>query len=71
MIDKFIAEYAINIEDAEASMKLSSKEIARRLVDINVSRDEIVKITTSITPMKAVEVIQEMNVVEMMMALQK
>ena len=71
MIDKFIAENAINIEDAEASMKLSSKEIARRLVDINVSRDEIVKITTSITPMKAVEVIQEMNVVEMMMALQK
>ena len=71
MIDKFIAEYAINIEDAEASMKLSSKEIARRLVDINLSRDEIVKITTSITPMKAVEVIQEMNVVEMMMALQK
>lgn len=71
MIDKFIADYAINLENAEKSMNLSSKEIARRLVDINVSRDEIVKITTSITPMKSVEVIQEMNVVEMMMALQK
>ncbi|AIY84014.1 propanediol dehydratase [Clostridium baratii] len=71
MIDRFIADYAINLDYAEEAMKLDSVEIARKLVDINVGRDEIVKITTAITPAKAVEVMEHMNVVEMMMALQK
>ncbi|HBJ1648135.1 UNVERIFIED_ORG: propanediol dehydratase [Clostridium botulinum] len=71
MIDRFIADYAINLENAEKAMSLDSVEIARKLVDINVSRDEIVDITTSITPAKVVEVMSHMNVVEMMMALQK
>ncbi|HBJ1652345.1 TPA: propanediol/glycerol family dehydratase large subunit [Clostridium botulinum] len=71
MIDRFIADYAINLKNAEKAMSLDSVEIARKLVDINVSRDEIVDITTSITPAKVVEVVSHMNVVEMMMALQK
>ena len=71
MIDRFIADYAINLENAEKAMSLDSVEIARKLVDINVSRDEIVGITTAITPAKVVEVMSHMNVVEMMMALQK
>lgn len=71
MIDKFIADYAINLDYAEEAMKLDSVEIAKKLVDINVGRDEIVKITTAITPAKSVEVMSHMNVVEMMMALQK
>ncbi|GAA0076050.1 propanediol/glycerol family dehydratase large subunit [Clostridium sp. CTA-5] len=71
MIDRFIADYAINLENAENAMSLDSVEIAKKLVDINVSRDEIVNITTAITPAKVVEVVSHMNVVEMMMALQK
>ncbi|MBU3131169.1 propanediol/glycerol family dehydratase large subunit [Clostridium gasigenes] len=71
MIDTFIANYAINLENAEEAMKLESVEIAKRLVDINVSRDEIVAITTAITPAKIVEVVSHMNVVEMMMSMQK
>ncbi|WP_027625710.1 propanediol/glycerol family dehydratase large subunit [Clostridium lundense] len=70
-IDRFIADYAINIENAEKSMSLDSLKISQMLVDINVTRDEIVNITTSITPAKIVEVVSHMNVVEMMMALQK
>ncbi|NCB02895.1 MAG: propanediol/glycerol family dehydratase large subunit, partial [Spirochaetia bacterium] len=53
------------------SMSLESLKIAQMPVDINVGRAEIVKITTSITPAKIVEVVSHMNVVEMMMALQK
>ncbi|MDY6012326.1 propanediol/glycerol family dehydratase large subunit [Clostridium sp.] len=71
MIDRFIADYAINLDYAEEAMKLDSLEIAKKLVDVNVGRDEIIKITTAITPAKAVEVMTHMNVVEMMMALQK
>lgn len=71
IIDRFIADYAINLKDAEKSMSLESLKIAQMLVDINVGRAEIIKITTSITPAKIVEVVSHMNVVEMMMALQK
>ena len=71
MIDRFIADYAINVERTEQAMRLEALEIARMLVDIHVSREEIIAITTAITPAKAVEVMAQMNVVEMMMALQK
>lgn len=52
-------------------MRLEAVEIARMLVDIHVSREEIIAITTAITPAKAVEVMAQMSVVEMMVALQK
>ena len=71
MIDRFIADYSINLDYTEEAMAISSNEIARKLVDINVSRDEIVKIATALTPAKVTEVMSQMNVVEMMMALQK
>lgn len=71
MIDRFIADYAINLNKAEEAMKIDSLEIAKKLVDINIGRDEIVEIITAITPAKVVEVVSHMNVVEMMLALQK
>jgi glycerol dehydratase large subunit len=71
MIDRFIADYAINLDKAEKSMKMTSVEIAKKLVDINVTRDEILEITTGITPAKMIKVMAHMNVVEMMMAVQK
>ncbi|MDS1002332.1 propanediol/glycerol family dehydratase large subunit [Clostridium sporogenes] len=71
MIDRFIADYGINLNNVEKAMSLDSLEISKMLVDVNVDRDTIVKITTAITPAKIVEVVGHMNVVEMMMALQK
>lgn len=70
-LDKFIADYGINVADAEKSMSIDSLEIARMLVDIHVSRQEIVKICGGCTPAKMVEVINHLNVVEMMMAQMK
>ena len=70
-IDTFIANYSINIENAEKAMAIDSKKIALMLCDPNVTRSEIIPITTSITPAKISEVMSCMNVVEMMMALQK
>ncbi len=70
-IDSFLADHAINIENTEKAMAIDSLKIARMLVDISVSREEIVKITTALTPAKLVEVVDKLNVVEMMMALQK
>ncbi|MEK4029998.1 propanediol/glycerol family dehydratase large subunit [Pseudobacillus sp. FSL P4-0506] len=70
-IDHFIANHSINIEKAEEAMAIDSLEISRMLVDIHVPREAIIPLTTAITPAKICEVVGRMNVVEMMMALQK
>lgn len=70
-IDQFIADYAMNVERAEASMAVSSLEITRMIVDIHVSRKEILELVTGITPAKMTEVMNHLNVVELMMGMQK
>ena len=71
LLDYFIADYGIVLENAEKVMAMDSLEIARKLVDINVTRDEILKITLSLTPAKMAEVIGKLSVLEMMMAVNK
>lgn len=70
-IDQFIADHAIRIDRAERSMGISSLVIAKKIVDINVSRKEVMEVASGITPAKMVEVINYLNVVEMMMGMQK
>ena len=70
-IDQFIADYAIDIDKCERSMAVSSLDIARMIVDINVSRKQILEVVSGITPAKMVEVMNYLNVVELMMGMQK
>ncbi|SNX54717.1 propanediol/glycerol family dehydratase large subunit [Thermoanaerobacterium sp. RBIITD] len=70
-IDQFIADHAINKENCEKAMALNSVDIAKMICDVNVPRNEVIKVTTSITPAKLVEVVDKMNVIEMAMGLQK
>lgn len=70
-IDQFIADYAINTAIAEDMMAMDALEIARKLVDIHIGRDVIIRIVSGLTPAKICEVVGHMNVVEMMMAMQK
>ena len=70
-IDMFIARYSINIEKAEEVMKMDSQKLANMLCDPNVPRTKLIEITTAMTPGKIVEVLGYMNVLEMMMSLQK
>lgn len=70
-LDQFIADYAIRSDRAVEAMKIPSLEIARKIVDIHVSRKEILEIVSGITPAKMAEVINHLNVVEMMMGMQK
>lgn len=71
LIDHFIARYGINLNRAEEVMAMDSVKLANMLCDPNVKRSEIVPLTTAMTPAKIVEVVSHMNVVEMMMAMQK
>ncbi|EAA7243941.1 propanediol dehydratase large subunit PduC [Salmonella enterica] len=71
LIDHFIARYGINLARAEEVMAMDSVKLANMLCNPNVKRSDIVPLTTAMTPAKIVEVVSQMNVVEMMMAMQK
>ena len=71
MIDTWIADHTIDMKVAEEAMTIDSLEIARMLVDINIPREEIVRLSVGMTPAKYVDVLKKMNVVELMMAMQK
>jgi propanediol dehydratase large subunit len=71
MIDRFIARHAIDVSVAEKAMGMEPVEIARMLVDINIPRCELVRVVSGLTPARLVQVVDCLNVVEMMMALQK
>jgi len=70
-LEAYIADFGINIESAEEAMALSPGQIARMIVDINVSRQEVLRVTTAITPAKMLQVVQCLNAVEMMMGQMK
>lgn len=69
--DSFIADHAIDLAVAEEAMKIDSLEFARRLVDISRGKEEITRLAGGMTPAKLCQVMGHLNVVEMMMAMQK
>jgi len=71
MIDIWIADHTIDTKVADEAMAIDSLEIARMLVDIHIPRAEIVRLSVGMTPAKYVDVLKKMNVVELMMAMQK
>ncbi|CCU77894.1 Glycerol dehydratase large subunit [Halanaerobium saccharolyticum subsp. saccharolyticum DSM 6643] len=71
MLDQFIADHTLDIDIIEDVMAQDSRELAHKIVDVNVSRDKVKKLGLGMTPAKMVEVVGHMNVVEMMFAVQK
>lgn len=69
--DSFIADHAIDLAAAEQAMAVDALEFARRLVDISVGKAEITRLAGGMTPAKLCAVMSHLNVVEMMMAMQK
>jgi propanediol dehydratase large subunit len=70
-IDQFIADKAVDVASTEQSMAIPAQQIARMIVDPSVSRDEVLSITRGLTPAKLLEVAKTMNIVEIMMGIQK
>ncbi|UCD77309.1 MAG: propanediol/glycerol family dehydratase large subunit [Desulfobacterales bacterium] len=71
IIDHFIVDHALDLEMAAKAMATPSLEIARMLVDINVSRAAVLEIVGGCTAAKLVDVVRQMSVLEMMMGLAK
>lgn len=70
-LDYFIADYAIDKQMAKEAMEVDSLLFSRLLVDTVTPREAIIKIVKGFTPAKILEVVNYLNVVEMMMAMQK
>lgn len=70
-IDIFIADHGIDLNSAEEAMATPAVDIARMLVDINISREQVQHLAGGCTPAKLIEIISHMNVLEMMMGLAK
>ena len=70
-LDFFIADHSLDLAVAEEAMARPSLQIARRLVDINAPRAEILRLAGGCTPAKLEEIVRHMNVLEMMMGLAK
>jgi propanediol dehydratase large subunit len=71
LIDLWIADHCIVTSVAEEAMAIDSTRFARMLVDINVPRSEIVRLSVGLTPAKVLDIFKKMSVVELMMAMQK
>src|SRR5262245_43036773 len=71
LLDRFIANYAIDASIAEECMATDSLALARFLADFNVPRQEVLRLFSGLTPAKLTQVVNRLNVVEMMMAMQK
>ncbi len=71
MLDRFIVAHSLDLDVAAEAMATPSRDIARMIVDINVSRDAVLRLTRGCTAAKLVDIIRHMNVLEMMMGLTK
>src|SRR2546430_14336938 len=70
-LDHFIARHGIDIDVAAEAMALDDTELARRLVHVDVSREELVRLARGLTPARLARVVALLDPVEMMFALRK
>ena len=62
IIDHFIVNHALDLARAGKTMQTPSLEIARMLVDINVSRAAVLELVSGCTAAKLVDIVRRMNV---------
>jgi len=71
VIDRFVVAHGLDLDTATEAMALDDLDLARRLVDVNVSRSELVRLSRGLTPAKLARVIGLLDPVELMLALKK
>jgi len=71
MLDRFIVAHSLDLDVAVKAMATPSRDIARMIVDIDVRRDDVLRLTRGCTAAKLVDIVRHLNVLEMMMGLTK
>jgi propanediol dehydratase large subunit len=70
-IDLFVVRYGLDLDVAREAEALSNDEVARRLVDVDVPRDALVRLSRGLTPARLARVVGILEPVELMFALRK
>src|SRR5690606_27200611 len=70
-IDEYIARHGLDLAVAPEVMAMDDTELARCLVDISVSRAEVVRLASGMTPAKMARVMALLTPVELQMAIMK
>ena len=71
LIDRFVVAHGLDLEIAVTAMALSDTELAHKLVDVDVPRSELVRLSKGLTPAKLASVASLLDPVEMMFAMKK
>ena len=71
VIDRFLVAHGLDLDVAAEAMALSDTELARKLVDVDVPRAELVRLSRGLTPAKLARVAGMLDPVELMFALKK
>src|SRR5581483_9654679 len=71
VLDQFIARNGIDVDAAREAAALADEEIARRLVDVDVRRSDLVRLSRGLSPARLARVVELLDPVELMFALKK
>jgi propanediol dehydratase large subunit len=71
VIDRFVARYGLDLDVAAEAAGLDDDEIARRLVDVDVPRADLVRLSRGLTPARLAGIVVRLDPVELMFALKK
>jgi propanediol dehydratase large subunit len=70
-IDEFIARHGLDLSVAQEAMAIADIDFARRLVDPNHSRADIVRLSSGMTPAKLAAVLSLLSAAELVIAMTK
>ncbi|MEY3662109.1 MAG: hypothetical protein RLZ49_790, partial [Actinomycetota bacterium] len=70
-IDEFIARHGLDLSVAQEAMAIEDIDFARRIVDPNHSRADIVRLSSGMTPAKLAAVLSLLNAAELVIAMTK
>jgi len=71
VLDHFVARHGIDLEAAREAAGLDDAELARRLVDVDVPRADLVCLSRGLTPARLARIAGLLDPVELMFALKK
>ncbi|MFO1131120.1 MAG: propanediol/glycerol family dehydratase large subunit [Hyphomicrobiales bacterium] len=71
MIDRFIARHHLDVAIAPEAMAMDASTVARMLVDMNVPREQLVRLAHGMTPAKLAQCVSQLNALEIAFAYSK
>jgi propanediol dehydratase large subunit len=71
VIDHFLALHGLDLDAATEAASLTDEELARGLVDVDVRREKLVRLSRGLTPARLARVVAMLDPVELMFALKK